>query len=604
MKTLNYSLMILIDLVLVLLSVFVGYYLFLEGNLQRELFQSYLPYSLGLSTIIMIFMIFSKQYIRLWKYAGIREFLSLIFYISVSVGITSLLIYLFKWDIPLSIQFSSLQTIILFLGGVRVLQMLSLAEIFQPKRLKNRTLIIGAGDCGTLVVKKLKENHDTRLQPLGFVDDDLQKIGRNIYGLPVLGNRDNIQNLVQKYHINHIIVALPSVQKQELKKIVELCKKTDANIIVIPRIDELIHGKLSINSIKNVEVEDLLKREIIKLDLKEIKSYLSDQIVLVTGAGGSIGSELCRQILEFNPHTLLLLGHGENSIYSIEQELRQTFPNKQILPIIADIQDQKRMESIFIRYRPHVVFHAAAHKHVPLMEENPSEAIKNNGIGTKIVADCAHKYKANRFILVSTDKSVNPTSVMGASKRIAEMYLYGISKESSTIFSSVRFGNVLGSRGSVIPLFKKQIASGGPVTVTHPEMTRYFMTIPEAVLLVIQAGALAKGGEIFILDMGEPVKIVNLAEDMIKLSGFEPYKEIDIQFIGMRPGEKLFEELMLDEEKNGRTIHDRIFIANMLETNRSQLERQLKQLREAIEEDDPVLIRREIKNIIPSFRIE
>ncbi|MBM7662859.1 FlaA1/EpsC-like NDP-sugar epimerase [Bacillus mesophilus] len=603
MKRLTYFFMFLVDVILIQISVFSGYLLFYEGNLNQDYSEIYFPYSLVLSFFISFAMKISKQYFRIWKYARIRDFLSLFMCILISGCMGAIGFSLVVTSIPIMIQIFCLQTIILLLVGFRGLQKVSLTELFQTKKIKNRTLVVGAGDCGTLVVKKLKESHETPLQPIGFIDDALDKYGKKIYGLPVLGNRENIKSLVQQHQVDHIIVALPSVQKQELLKIVEICKQTEAKITVIPRIDELIHGKLSINTVKNVEVEDLLKRDIIQLDIEEIKNYLSGQIVLVTGAGGSIGSELCRQILEFSPRTLLLLGHGENSIYSIEQELRQSFPHEQIIPLIADIQDQERIELIFKSYQPNVVFHAAAHKHVPLMEANPSEAIKNNIIGTKIVADGAHKYKANKFILISTDKSVNPTSVMGASKRIAEMYIHGLSKESETIFASVRFGNVLGSRGSVIPLFKKQIASGGPITVTHPDMTRYFMTIPEAVLLVVQSGALASGGEIFILDMGEPVKIVNLAEDMIKLSGFEPYREIEIKFIGMRPGEKLFEELMLDGENNSKTTHDRIFIGNMLEINFSEFERQLERLLEVLE-DEPHIIRREIKNIVPSFRIE
>lgn len=351
---------------------------------------------------------------------------------------------------------------------------------------------------------------------------------------------------------------------------------------------------------RNVEVEDLLGRDTVMTDLEGIANYVSGKVVLVTGAGGSIGSELCRQISSFDPSVLMLLGHGENSIYTIEMELRTKFPHVHLETVIADIQDRSRMDDVFRKYRPQVVFHAAAHKHVPLMERNPSEAVKNNVFGTRNVADCADKYKAERFVMISSDKAVNPSSIMGATKRIAEMYIQSINTISETQFVAVRFGNVLGSRGSVIPRFKEQIAAGGPVTVTHPDMVRYFMTIPEAVQLVIQAGAFAKGGEIFVLDMGNPVRILDLAQDLIRLSGYEPYVDIEINFSGMREGEKLFEELLTDEEAVTSTQHERIYIGKPTQINRAELELQFKKIEKVIGEDQRS-IKEVIEHLVPFY---
>ncbi|WP_311198838.1 polysaccharide biosynthesis protein [Paenibacillus hexagrammi] len=420
------------------------------------------------------------------------------------------------------------------------------------------------------------------------------------WGLPVLGDRNEIIRVVNQYQIDEIIIAMPSVPKKEISSIIDICKHTKAKLKIIPKLHDLIEGKVTINAIRNVEVEDLLGREPVKIDLVGIADYVEDKVVLITGAGGSIGSELCRQVAPFNPSKLVILGHGENSIYLIEKELNRMFPDLHIEPVIADVQDKARMEEIFRIYQPKVIFHAAAHKHVPLMERNPAEAIKNNVFGTKNVAECAHQFHAERFVLVSTDKAVNPTSIMGATKRIAELVIQSLDRFSETKFVAVRFGNVLGSRGSVIPHFKEQIARGGPVTVTHPEMIRYFMTIPEAVQLVIQAGAFAAGGEIFILDMGAPVKIVDLATDLIRLSGFEPGVDIDIEFSGIRPGEKLYEELLLNEEIIENTRHNRIFVGSPLKISQSELEMEIKRLEKAVGEESGI-VRSAVKHLVPNF---
>jgi FlaA1/EpsC-like NDP-sugar epimerase len=425
-------------------------------------------------------------------------------------------------------------------------------------------------------------------------------------GLPVLGNRENIPSVVTDYQITDIVIAMPSAPRSEISAVIEKCKDTDASIKILPSVIDLASGKVSVKIMRDVSVEDLLGRDQVDVDLAEIAGYVTGKVVLVTGAGGSIGSELCRQISFFKPEQLLLLGHGENSVYEIEIELRRTYPGLSFIPVIADIQDRHRLEAVFDTYRPEVVFHAAAHKHVPLMERNPAEAIKNNILGTKNMAECADKFGASRFVMVSTDKAVNPTSVMGTTKRVAEMFVQGLNRTSKTKFVAVRFGNVLGSRGSVIPLFTKQIREGGPVTVTHPEMIRYFMTIPEAVQLIIQAGAFAKGGEIFILDMGNPVKIHDLARDLIRLSGFKPDEDIKITFTGMRPGEKLYEEILTNEEGMTATKHNRIFVGKPLDFSLDKLMLMILDLELVARSADAINRSEEIKyllhRVVPTYQ--
>lgn len=425
---------------------------------------------------------------------------------------------------------------------------------------KKRTLIIGAGSAGTMVVRQLLRNKDAELYPVAFVDDDPKKQKLDILNVPVAGMIRDIPQIVQQMNIEHIIIAIPSLKKEKMNAIFEECTKTNAKTQIVPMLEDILEGKVSVNQFRDVQVEDLLGREPVELDMQSISEKLTGKTILVTGAGGSIGSEICHQVCKFHPKKILLLGHGENSIYLIDLELRNKYKDKiEIVPIIADIQDRERIFEVMEEHKPDVVYHAAAHKHVPLMEYNPKEAVKNNIFGTKNVAEAADTFGVNNFVLISTDKAVNPTNVMGATKRFAEMLIQQLDKRSNTKFVAVRFGNVLGSRGSVIPLFKKQIQEGGPVTVTHPDMTRYFMTIPEASRLVIQAGALANGGEIFVLDMGEPVKIVELAKNLIKLSGYT-VEEIGIKFTGIRPGEKLFEELLNENEVHPKQVFPKIFI--------------------------------------------
>lgn len=425
-----------------------------------------------------------------------------------------------------------------------------------------RTLIVGAGNGGSLFIRSLKHNPEIEL--IGIVDDDKNKQKTTVYGVPVLGTTEAIEKLVNVYEVNQITIAIPSLSSKDLSRIVEYCSESNVKVNQMPSVEDIVQGTFEVNEFKKIDVTDLLGREEVKLDMKKIATQVSGQTVLVSGAGGSIGSEICRQIIRFSPKCILLLGHGENSIYLIHKELKPIAEKNMIelIPVIADIQDRERIFEVMKQYKPDRVYHAAAHKHVPLMEYNPTEAVKNNIHGTKNMAEASKEADVGSFVMISTDKAVNPPNVMGSTKRIAEMIVTGLNEEGKTNFVAVRFGNVLGSRGSVIPVFKEQIKNGGPVTVTDFRMTRYFMTIPEASRLVLQAGSLAKGGEIFVLDMGEPVKIVDLAKKMIKLSGANR-RDIQIVEVGIRPGEKLFEELLTNEETTEEQVYEKIFVGKV-----------------------------------------
>lgn len=602
-------LLVIIDSMIIICSVYVAYLLRFDYNIPKE-FLEYLPYVItSLLIISIVFFSLFKVYKRVWRYASIGDLLSIIKGATISIGIYFVAhqygVYKINPEIvvPRSIYPISLMIIILGIGGSRLIWRMCTDSYTKIQPYHRKALIVGAGSAGMMVVKELKQTH-SEYYPVAFIDDDEKKFNLEVLGVPVLGNRRDIPKITQHHNIQDIIIALPSSSKSEIAKILEICKGTGCQIKMIPRMNDLINGKVSVSNIRNVSVEDLLGRDPIQMDIKQISGYFKDKVVLITGAGGSIGSELCRQISMFSPNKLLLLGHGENSIYDIQLELRKAYPQLEMEPVIADIQDRFRLQMIFDQYRPDVVFHAAAHKHVPLMENNPFEAIKNNVFGTRNLAECAHHFKTERFVMISTDKAVNPTSIMGATKKIAELIVQGLDKISQTQFSAVRFGNVLGSRGSVIPIFMKQIKEGGPVTVTHPDMIRYFMTIPEAVQLVIQAGALASGGEVFILDMGKPVKISDLAHDLIRLSGLEPNKDIKIEYTGIRPGEKLFEELLSSEEGTIATKHDRIFVGKPSAVEYEHLQSSLKKLERVIYENrdiDVRGIREEIRSIVPAY---
>lgn len=488
-----------------------------------------------------------------------------------SIALTALVQFLLIHDIYYRTLVITWMMHMLFIGGTRFSWRVYRDTYFNKKKDQKRTLIIGAGAAGTMVARQMKHGHDSELYPIAFVDDDVKKHKLEIMGIPVLGGKEAIETIVEQRRIEHIIIAIPSLKTSDLQDIYKECAKTKVKTQTIPKIEDIMVGKVSVNAFKDVQVEDLLGREPVQLDNDGISESITGKTVLVTGAGGSIGSEICRQICKFTPDRVVLVGHGENSIYAIDMELNKEYGKEMdIIPVIADIQDRDRMFEVMNTHRPDVVYHAAAHKHVPLMEYNPREAVKNNVFGTKNVAEAAETFEVNTFVLVSSDKAVNPPNIMGATKRVAEMIIQHLDKTSKTRFVAVRFGNVLGSRGSVIPLFKKQIQAGGPVTVTHPEMTRYFMTIPEASRLVIQAGVLAQGGEIFVLDMGEPVKIVDLAENLIKLSGYT-VEEIGVQFSGIRPGEKMYEELLNDNEIHSKQVFPKIHVGKAAQVEQSTI---------------------------------
>ncbi|MED3075879.1 nucleoside-diphosphate sugar epimerase/dehydratase [Bacillus wiedmannii] len=552
-------LLILIDSLIVLTSVCLSYWILFPELLKEE------PALCITSSIALLcshhFFAYSyKLYKKAWEYASIRELEQIFKAVTFSVMIIAVVQYITEQYVYLRILAITWMLYIVLLGGSRLVW-----RIFRDRYItKNigykRTLIVGAGSAGTMVIRQLQKNKSTHLEAVAFVDDNKTKQHLEIHGVPVVGTTANIHQIVNQYEIEHIIIAIPSLKRREINKIFQECTKTKAKTQIVPMLEDILHGNISINEFSDVKVEDLLGREPVKLDDIGITETITGHTILVTGAGGSIGSEICRQVMKYTPEKVILLGHGENSIYTIEMELKEYYQeNVEIIAEIADIQDRNKLFSLIEKHKPYIIYHAAAHKHVPLMERNPEEAVKNNIIGTKNIAEAADTFKVNSFVMISTDKAVNPTSVMGATKRIAETIVQHMNTISKTKFVAVRFGNVLGSRGSVIPLFKKQIEKGGPVTVTHPDMVRYFMTIPEASRLVIQAGALAKGGEIFVLDMGEPVKIVDLAKSLITLSGYS-IEEIGIKFTGMRPGEKLYEELFKDADVLANKIYPKIYV--------------------------------------------
>lgn len=525
--------------------------------------------SIGLSIGIYLFYgSLFKVFTRINRYTNLREIIAIFGSLSASAA-SSILILLFinrRYSLRLVI-FAYLLSLLLIIGSRLIWRI-----YIETKNMRyvsadsaKNTLIVGAGEGGRILYNSFLGSKTAQdIHVVGFVDDDPNKRNTYLSGKKILGALKDIPELIEKYDIQMVTIAIPSLSRKKLRRIFELVESARVKVNTMPSIEELASGKIIVPKLKTIDVVDLLGRDEVKLDIESIKDQITDKVILVTGAGGSIGSEICRQIIQFNPAKLLLLGHGENSIYLIDRELRTHHQNcpTEIVPIIADIQDREKINEIMEQYHPDIVYHAAAHKHVPLMEYNPKEAVKNNIFGTKNVAEAAKAARVKNFVMVSTDKANNPPNVMGSTKRIAEMIVTGLNEEGCTKFSAVRFGNVLGSRGSVIPVFREQIAQGGPITVTDFRMTRYFMTIPEASRLVIQSGALAKGGEIFILDMSEPVKIVDLAKNMIRLSGYSE-DEIEIIETGIRPGEKLYEELLLDKERNDEAVYEKIFVGNI-----------------------------------------
>lgn len=529
-----------------------------------------------------------------WRYIGIKEVNRIIIALSVSTGILTIIRfglapfggYARFVVIPLGVLGTDYVLSILGAIGVRTLRRVVAERAERGARpvdgIQKRTLLIGAGSAGVMISRELTQNPHLGMKVVGFIDDDPNKIGTVIQGHRVLGDTSAIAKLKDKLNIEQVVISIASAAGQDIRRIVDICETCNLPPKIIPGIFDILSGKVNISRVREVTIDDLLGREAVKLDAQALSNFLSNKTVMVTGAGGSIGSELCRQVVGSGAKKLILLEQAENPLFDIHGELRGGGADVELVPCIADVCDVHRVDRVFETYRPQVIFHAAAHKHVPMMEWNPGEAVKNNVIGTATIADAADQHGAEAFVLISTDKAVNPTSIMGATKRVAELYIQDISKRSETTYVAVRFGNVLGSAGSVVPIFKEQISRGGPVTVTHPEMKRYFMTIPEACQLVMQAATMGEGGEIFVLDMGAPVKIVDLAKDLIRLSGFTD-DEIQIEFSGMRPGEKLFEELLISTEEMTTTRHPKIYIGKIAAIQSDALEKGLGRLRQAVE---------------------
>lgn len=531
--------------------------------------QDYLAVNLGVSLIFYIgYGMLFKTFTRINRYTNLNEMAAIFSAITCTVISSFIIQYLFMQKISLRLQLLTYILSMFLIISSRLFWRIYIEHKTQRQESplnKHRTLIIGAGEGGRILCNSILSSKAINdLEVIGFVDDDPNKYKTYLSGIKVVGNTKDLPRLIDELSIDMVTIAIPSLPRKRIREIFHLIESKEVKMNTMPSIEEIASGKINVSRLKEIDVVDLLGREEVKLDLDKLKSHISEKVILVTGAGGSIGSEICRQVLAFSPKKLLLLGHGENSIYLIHRELSgdPSYNKTEIIPIIADIQDREKIFHIMKEHQPDIVYHAAAHKHVPLMEYNPREAVKNNIKGTKNVAEAAKEANVKNFVMVSTDKANNPPNVMGATKRIAEMIVTGLNEENSTKFSAVRFGNVLGSRGSVIPVFREQIAKGGPITITDFRMTRYFMTIPEASRLVIQSGALAKGGEIFVLDMSEPVKILDLARNMIRLSGYTE-EEIEIVETGIRPGEKLYEELLLDKERNDEQVYEKIFVGNI-----------------------------------------
>lgn len=558
--------LVLVDSLLLGISILSSYY-FMTPFVGID--QDYLAVNLGVSLIFYIgYGMLFKTFTRINRYTNLNEMAAIFSAITCTVISSFIIQYLFMQKISLRLQLLTYILSMFLIISSRLFWRIYIEHKAQRQESplnKHRTLIIGAGEGGRILCNSILSSKAINdLEVIGFVDDDPNKYKTYLSGIKVVGNTKDLPRLIDELSIDMVTIAIPSLPRKRIREIFHLIESKEVKMNTMPSIEEIASGKINVSRLKEIDVVDLLGREEVKLDLDKLKSHISEKVILVTGAGGSIGSEICRQVLAFSPKKLLLLGHGENSIYLIHRELSgdPTYNKTEIIPIIADIQDREKIFHIMKEHQPDIVYHAAAHKHVPLMEYNPREAVKNNIKGTKNVAEAAKEANVKNFVMVSTDKANNPPNVMGATKRIAEMIVTGLNGENCTKFSAVRFGNVLGSRGSVIPVFREQIAKGGPITITDFRMTRYFMTIPEASRLVIQSSALAKGGEIFVLDMSEPVKILDLARNMIRLSGYTE-EEIEIVETGIRPGEKLYEELLLDKERNDEQVYEKIFVGNI-----------------------------------------
>lgn len=587
------------------------------------------PYLQSLAVITVLFVAVKLivfytggLYKRYWQYAGLEEMTLLAMLIGISLGVEIILsqpLYHLNnspiANLPRSLPLLDAMIGFLLVGAIRF--SIPALERWHKKPWKvqqrDRILIVGAGSAGTSLVQRMETSPEVGLHPIAFIDDDPKKLRKQIRGLTVVGNRGSIPEVVRALNIGKVMIAIPSAPGKEIREIVEICQSLKIPTSTLPGFNEIINGRVSLGSLREVQIEDLLRREPIQTDVEKVLGLIGGKKVLITGAGGSIGSELCRQILKCAPREIIIVGHGENSVFNIQQELGKILSEikknsktqtdiTRVTAFMADIRFRDRLEYLFRTLKPDIIFHAAAHKHVPMMELNPPEAITNNVRGTKNLLDMALKYNVEQFVMISTDKAVNPTSIMGASKRVAEMLVLQAAKKSKNPFVVVRFGNVLGSRGSVVPTFKRQIAEGGPITITHPDITRYFMTIPEAVQLVLQAAVIGSGGEVFMLEMGEPVRICDLAQDLIRLSGYEVGKDIEIEFTGLRPGEKLFEELFIPGEKYNRTKHEKILsLGNASRLVKENIDREVEALCQAGDRNDTNLIVSMLQQLVPEY---
>lgn len=601
--------MVILDLLLIMAAVWIAFGLRFDFDINK--IPSY--YYHEISPLIMISVLikvpaynFFRLYNSIWKYASTYEVWLILSAVTVSNILLQIMVFLLDMSLPRSIVFLIPLLDAFFMVGVRfsyrLLRRLKLGlglKRFPGKRV----LIFGAGRAGAILIKDMVVHQHLNLSPAAAADDDPDKKDLRIFGVPVVGNRHDLPDIIEKYRIDEVIIAIPELRQADFNEIFEICSETGCRVRALPALAQLINETVLVQQLRDVKIEDLLGRKPIQLDMPEIKGFLQHKVVLITGAGGSIGSELARQIALYDPQKLVLLDNYENNLFDLQNELGRLYPEMELETVVANVREAKRLVAIFKRIRPTIVFHAAAHKHVPLMEGNPGEAVKNNIYGTLNVGRAAIAAKVKRFVLISTDKAVNPTNIMGATKRVAEMIIQSLNTLGTTEFAAVRFGNVLGSNGSVIPIFQRQIAEGGPVTVTHKEITRYFMTIPEAAQLVIQAGIMAQGGEIFVLDMGKPVKIYELAKRMIRLSGYEPETEIPIEVVGLRPGEKLYEELLLEAEGLEATKNDKIYVLQPCDIEPAWL---WKEVDEVIQLADGKAgaIRKQLRKLVPTLHRE
>jgi len=595
------------DIIAVVAAVLFAFLLRFEGQIPEQYLQGGFQAALILVLVatIPLFLLF-RLYSFTWSYVSIGDLLLLARALFASALFTSGVFLLLRGEeffsgFPRSVFLITYLLLLLFMGGLRLTKRTYLQWVGQRKNSskKERTLVVGAGDEGEEILRSILQSQKSNYLPIGFVDAHPSRVGTTIHGIRVLGKIEDMVGIVQEYEVETVIIALPSGDSTEIRTAVELGREAGLQKIqIVPPLSDVIGGEISIRDLREVQVKDLLGRDQVSLDSLAIESFITDKKVLITGAAGSIGAELCRQIARFSPNTMILLDQDETGIFWISRELQDHFPKIFHHSFVADICDEQKMDSLFEKHKPDIIFHAAAYKHVPLMEDQPDEAVKNNVFGTRVIAEYAVKHGAERFVFISTDKAVNPTSVMGATKRVGEMICETLNAKNHTKFISVRFGNVLDSRGSVIPIFREQIKKGGPVTITHPDMQRYFMSTPEACLLVLEAGAIGEGGEVFVLDMGKPIKIVDLAKEMIRLSGYEPDKDIPIVFVGERAGEKLFEDTLSEKEQNQATKNEKIFVAKLSSTNKDTFDNSLQKLSSSGTREEIISV---LQSLIPGY---